>query len=605
VIPMYNPGSDITECLESVVRQTLPRDRIEIVVVDDGSTDSSPARVAAFSARHPGLVTMQRTEPSGGPSRPRNIGIDLARGRFIHFVDSDDTLAPRALERLLEVADTSNADIVLGKISSGGPRDVYHPLFRRTVTSQTFADLPTVVQSGAPYKLIRREFLVSHAIRFPEGRAFIEDQYVCARAYAHATSIAVVSDLVCYFHWRRRTTGEHFGDTQVEPTSYAAELATIFDVVDNETPESARTYVAARYYRIEMLGRLRGPAMLGYDEDYRRELLAAMRGLAEARVSAAVRDGIPAFPRAQSRLLQANDHDGLLTYARIFDSIRMRATAEPPTWDRGVLVLTVNATLYEGDGRLHLETDGEHWLLPERLAPGTDATARRVTTAELAGVDLDCASVARIDGQLWSNTDGLHLAVADDGEVRISGTVRIDPTVLAGGQPCPDGLWDLRLRVRFAGLSRTSPLRGDQPSGPASTWISTGTTLPRSVTAYWTAGEAPALALDVGAWMHPLHDLVDLESASIDDQGSLRIAAPRIYGDSAIDAAVTVVPVQPSTESAVQCLGHLRLGPEGSAVEVPIPELPGTDERRLLLRIGPLGGAPPIELPALSVGSSP
>ena len=597
VIPMYNAGADVIDCLVSLAAQTLSHDRFEVVVVDDGSTDSSPTRVDAFRRRHPALVTTRRIAPSSGtPSRPRNVGLDCARGRYVFFADSDDTLAPEALARMLDVGLSSDADMVLGKISSGGPRDVYHPLFRASLSRQTIADVPSLVQSGAVYKLFRRQFLLDHGIRFPEGRFLIEDQYVCARAYARARSIAVVSDLVCYFHRRRRTPGEHFGDTPVAPKSYAAELAMILDVVEHEMPAEVQPYVAGRYFRIEMLGRLRGPAMLGYDEDYRRALIASMRDLASARVSCPVRDALPAFPRAQARLLEAGDEQGLLTYARVFDSIRLRATATGLSWVDGVLVLDIEASLREGDAPLRLECDDSGWLLPERLAPGTDAADRRLGPADFAELDLDCACIARVDGQLWSNTEGLHLDVVDTGEIRIGGTVRIAPSTLVAGKPCADGLWDLRLRARFAGLSRSASLIGADAAGPAGTWVSIGEP-GRAVTAYWTAADPPALALDVGEWMHPLQDLVDVASASITDRGLLQIAAPQISGPPGGDVEVALTLLfTDATEPPTQRQGRFRTSHDGSIVEVDLSDVSSALPAEGLLRIGPLGGAPPREI---------
>src|SRR5919205_265381 len=86
--------------LRSIVHdQTLPADEYEAIFVDDGSTDDTPARLDALAAEHP-HVRVEHIPNSGWPGKPRNVGIELARGEFVYFVDNDDWLGREALERL-------------------------------------------------------------------------------------------------------------------------------------------------------------------------------------------------------------------------------------------------------------------------------------------------------------------------------------------------------------------------------------------------------------------------------------------------------------------------------------------------------------------------
>src|SRR5581483_8710392 len=155
----------------------------EAILVDDGSTDGSDRRVQRWIDADPNLATLIRIPRSGGPARPRNLGIDRARGRYVQFLDSDDALAPNALRRQLDLADSSDADVVVGKIASDF-RGIWQPLFRRTVSGRTLADYP-LIQNVTVCKMLRREFLNQHGIRFPEGPRYIEDQQISVQAYAH------------------------------------------------------------------------------------------------------------------------------------------------------------------------------------------------------------------------------------------------------------------------------------------------------------------------------------------------------------------------------------------------------------------------------------
>ncbi len=72
IVPVYNPGRNIDECLDSLLGQTMPAAEHELIFVDDGSTDGTPARLAALAAEHP-HVRVERIPNSGWPGRPRNV----------------------------------------------------------------------------------------------------------------------------------------------------------------------------------------------------------------------------------------------------------------------------------------------------------------------------------------------------------------------------------------------------------------------------------------------------------------------------------------------------------------------------------------------------
>src|SRR5690606_13537481 len=116
VVPVYNPGKHIEDLITSLLRQDLPRDEYEVIFVDGGSTDETPARLDALAAEEPG-VTVIHEEASGWSGKPRNVGIDTARGEYIMFVDNDDWLADQALRRMYDYAIANGADILVPKMA--------------------------------------------------------------------------------------------------------------------------------------------------------------------------------------------------------------------------------------------------------------------------------------------------------------------------------------------------------------------------------------------------------------------------------------------------------------------------------------------------------
>jgi glycosyltransferase involved in cell wall biosynthesis len=599
VVPFFNPGANINDCLASIAAQTLAADRMEAILVDDGSTDGSAERVAEWMSHHPGLATLLRIEASGGPARPRNIGIETARGRYIQFLDSDDALSPDALRRQLEVADGSAADVVVGKIASDF-RGVWQPLFRRTVTGKTLADYP-LIENVTVCKMFRRELLLERGIRFPEGPNYIEDQQISVRSYAHARSVAVVADTVCYFYRRRRTGGRNRGDTTIIPAQYFRELEDILDVVDTEVSPQARTSCLTRYYRGEMLSRLRGAAMLGYDATYRREMMGEVRRIAVARIPQAVHDNLPMFIRAQSRLLLANDLDGLLHLAAELESIRLTAVVNAPAWVDGRLVTTIDAYLRHGDQPLRLELAGDRWLLPEAMAPGVPPEDRDAGAASDSDVDL--ATISRADGQLWSTTDGLTMTIDRDGCPRVQCVASLDPATVMGGGPLAAGLWDLRLRLMFGGQTRTSRLHPDleHPSMPPS-WVTGAAAGLRSVSPFWSQG-ATALTLDVDEWMHPLQEVIEpvaSDGVTVGRERSLTLPLHDLKGPAGEtrQAALILEPRDPGGSGPVACDGVVRLHPDGATLQATLPRLSGSHSGWIpWLRLGEPGSSAARKLP--------
>ncbi|MDR2973544.1 MAG: glycosyltransferase [Propionibacteriaceae bacterium] len=121
-VPVHNRSGCLPQCLESLLDQTLSADDYEIIVVDDGSTDTS-AQVAKdlFAARGFAHGVVHRLETnSGGASVPRNEAVRLARGDYLFFVDSDDCVAPELAERVWAWALANDADVVYVKYCHGG-----------------------------------------------------------------------------------------------------------------------------------------------------------------------------------------------------------------------------------------------------------------------------------------------------------------------------------------------------------------------------------------------------------------------------------------------------------------------------------------------------
>lgn len=112
IVPVYNAEKYLRECLDSIVNQTYKN--IEIILVDDGSTDGSGAICDEYADKDVRIKVYHI--PNGGASNARNLGIDNADGEYVMFVDADDVIMPYIVKRGVKLAIDNNADIVYGLV---------------------------------------------------------------------------------------------------------------------------------------------------------------------------------------------------------------------------------------------------------------------------------------------------------------------------------------------------------------------------------------------------------------------------------------------------------------------------------------------------------
>ena len=111
VVPAFNTSSSLPKTVASLREQTLSRDKLEIILVNDGSTDNTLEACHQLAADTDNIVIIDK--PNGGVGSARNAGIEAARGKYIAFLDSDDTLLPETLEAAVEFFDEHYDEIDL------------------------------------------------------------------------------------------------------------------------------------------------------------------------------------------------------------------------------------------------------------------------------------------------------------------------------------------------------------------------------------------------------------------------------------------------------------------------------------------------------------
>ena len=188
IVPIYNVQEYLAACLDSVIDTNLAD--YEVLAVNDGSTDASGRILAAYAARFPGLIKPVTTE-NGGLGHARNTGIALARGEYLLFLDSDDSLAPGAVREILPLLDGSFDVGVFDfvTVNTSGQQLQYDRGCDRA-GAFCFEDYPALLLSppNAVNKLWRGSLFTENAIRFPD-RQWFEDLATTPRLYLRAGTI--------------------------------------------------------------------------------------------------------------------------------------------------------------------------------------------------------------------------------------------------------------------------------------------------------------------------------------------------------------------------------------------------------------------------------
>ncbi len=212
VIPVWNALELLPICFDSIVGQTLDHSRIEVIVVDDGSTDGSGDLCDEYARNHP-MFRVYHQENTGSPAAPRNRGIGVATGEFVFFCDNDDYFGPEALERMVTHARAWESDVLLVKMGQSGGRDIPTRVFEQELPK---ADLyaSAVTTTLGPWKLFRRSFIVDHGIRFPEDCSF-DDSVFTLHAMLLASTISVANDYD-YYYWVLRADGGNISTGSTE-----------------------------------------------------------------------------------------------------------------------------------------------------------------------------------------------------------------------------------------------------------------------------------------------------------------------------------------------------------------------------------------------------
>lgn len=225
IVPIYNVESYLPDCINSIQKSTYIN--FQLILVDDGSTDSSGAICDCYAASDSRIQVIHT--PNRGVSAARNLGLDVANGEYIMFVDSDDWISPETLEEMISLLENASANMaicgfqIVNDIADSGNVQNYCfgnqvLLADDLVKSQTSAD--AWIYTSVWAKLYTRK--VFDTIRFPEGYIY-EDSAVWHRILGVCQTVALTDHV--FYSYRKRFDSITTSDFSIKKTDHLSAWA--------------------------------------------------------------------------------------------------------------------------------------------------------------------------------------------------------------------------------------------------------------------------------------------------------------------------------------------------------------------------------------------
>lgn len=211
IIPMYNDEKYLEDCIGHIIDQTLSfEENIQLILVDDNSKDNSYKIAKEYEEKYPNNIITAITEKnSGSGGKPRNIGIDLATGKYLMFSDADDYFDLNAFEIMYNAIEEKGADFVTSNWNFADENGIAweNPVFDLEkfddfkLDIKDYENTSWVMNSSMCNKIFNREFICKNNIKCLEDIPG-EDTYFSMNAFLKAKNVYYIKDIIYYYRQR-------------------------------------------------------------------------------------------------------------------------------------------------------------------------------------------------------------------------------------------------------------------------------------------------------------------------------------------------------------------------------------------------------------------
>ncbi|MDE9752869.1 glycosyltransferase family 2 protein [Staphylococcus delphini] len=257
IISVYNKGDYIQKCLESITKLQMEQSQLEVIIVDDKSTDDSVAKIKPFIDEYPYIHLIELESNTGGPSEPRNIGMREAKGRYLTLLDADDWLDEQGFPLLVEKVVAHDDDIGFGQILKHTNDSVEKvALFASYQEAKHLVpyELVNIFRSvGPPGKVFKKEVVEQLGLQF-EHRQYGEDKRFFAELIGKAKTATMTEATV--YHTNRYQENVSLVKTTSVYEKAVINLDILKEVVTLDIPEVAMKGLLSRFIELDFMRRM-------------------------------------------------------------------------------------------------------------------------------------------------------------------------------------------------------------------------------------------------------------------------------------------------------------------------------------------------------------
>ncbi|MBD8004281.1 glycosyltransferase family 2 protein [Bacillus norwichensis] len=257
IMPVYNAEATMKKTIDSVVNQTIGFENIQLIIVDDQSTDSSRNIILEYAEMYKNIVPVFLKNNTGSPAIPRNIGIELAAGKYITFIDSDDWFNKSGLEILYETLERTGDNYAIGKTIQVTDTSMNIVGEYNNCETRDHIDpysIPHLFQHlGPTARMMKTSFIKENKFKFPNMK-FAEDKQFFIDVLTNCSSISTSKEVIYYANRLKdnkslTTTTSIFEktDTNIKVIKY---------VIEKQLPEKVEKMVLNRLYEFDCITRL-------------------------------------------------------------------------------------------------------------------------------------------------------------------------------------------------------------------------------------------------------------------------------------------------------------------------------------------------------------
>ena len=230
ILPVYNVEQYLSRCIDSCLEQDLPQDEYEIIIVNDGSTDSSEKIARDYAIKHKSIQII--TQPNKGLSSARNTGLKCAKGDYIWFIDSDDYIKKNSLKNIYNELSKYKLDAIWIKWNNQNEQNQIIPLYNDTYTNEdygiynglNFMDYVMGIYYFAWSFIFKKEFLIKNKLYFKDGLYF-EDSEFAYRALPSMQNIKLYEKECYNYCIRHGSIAQTISKKKINDLLYVAERA--------------------------------------------------------------------------------------------------------------------------------------------------------------------------------------------------------------------------------------------------------------------------------------------------------------------------------------------------------------------------------------------